>query len=196
MYREPDFIGLFSSLFRMLTGNVLAVPINPLADDLTPISSLIEGDYKISIVIKPSGSTAGWLPTAGQLNAANSLVPLDMSQVVYGAYDLGLQVTCQGASFISDTIKGVVDRSAPQVQTTSPLDGGAADSSQDISVEFDEPVDCKRTFAGVAVGDLPPQRTTIVCEGNKVKVIPSAAQVCISAFNGTGFVIDSHTCFV
>ncbi len=156
---------------------MLAVPVNPLADDSTPISSLIQGDYKIALVIKPSGSTFGWLLTPGQYNAANSLVPLDMSKVVFGGYDLGLQVTCLGASFVSDTIKGFVDRAAPQVQTTTPLNGGAADSVTEISVTFDEPVDCKLTIVGVSVGDLPPQPASFLCDGAKVKVIPSAAQV-------------------
>ena len=156
---------------------MLSVPINPLADDSTPISSLIQGDYKIALVIKPSGSTAGWLSTSGQYSASNSLVPLDLSKVVFGGYDLGLQVTCQGASFVSDTVKGFVDRAAPQLQSTSPPNGGAADAAAEISVTFDEPVDCKLTAAGVTVGDLPPQPATVVCEGTKVKVIPSAAQV-------------------
>ncbi len=156
---------------------MLAVPVNPLAEDSTPISALIQGDYKIGLVIKPSASTAGWQATSGQYNTASSLVPLDMSKVVYGAYDLGLQVTCQGASFISDTIKGVVDRSAPQMQTTSPASGGAVDSATDISVTFDEPVDCKATVAGVAVGTLAAQPATVACDGGKMKVIPSAAQV-------------------
>jgi hypothetical protein len=161
----------------MSTGNVLAVPVNPLADDSTPISVLIQGDYKIGLVIKPAGSAAGWLSATGQYNAASSLVPLDMSKIVYGAYDLGLQVTCQGASFVSDTIKGLVDRAAPQMQVTAPLNGGAADSAADISVTFDEAVDCKSTIAGVAVGTLAAQPATVVCDGVKMKVIPSAAQV-------------------
>ncbi len=156
---------------------MLSVPINPLADDSTPISSLIQGDYQIALVIKPSGSTAGWLSTPGQYSIANSLVPLDMSKVVFGGYDLGLQVTCQGASFVSDTVKGFVDRSAPQLQSTSPLNGGAADSAADIHVTFDEPVDCELTIVGISFGNLPVQRATAVCEGSKVKVVLWPAQV-------------------
>ncbi len=156
---------------------MLSVPVNPLADDSTPISALIQGDYAFTLVIKPSGSTAGWMSTVGQYNPANSVVSLDVSSVGRGEYQLGLQVTCQGASFVSDTVKGFVDRSAPQLQSTSPLNGGVADSAAEISVTFDEPVDCELTAAGVMIGNSPPQPATVVCEGTKVKVIPSAAQV-------------------
>ncbi len=100
-----------------------------------------------------------------------------MTMALHGPYDIFLVVTCQGVTYLSDTVKGVVDRTTPKALVTSPPNHGATDSAQNISVTFDETVNCKLTYAGVSVGDLPPQPAAVACDGATVKVIPSAAQV-------------------
>ncbi len=115
------------------------------------------------------------LPTSAY-DAGVSVIPVDLSGHGNGLYELGIQVTCNGESFISDVTKGSIDRNLPEVLETFPAQGGAVDSSQDIRVVFDEPLNCKATVAILAVGNLT-SRISISCDGSAVRILLNDDQV-------------------
>ncbi len=98
-----------------------------------------------------------------------------------GLYELGLQVTCHDEVFVSDAVKGTIDRRTPSVRTTFPSHGGAVDSPQDIRAVFDEVINCQSTFASVYIGDQTRADVAITCEGTFVYIRPSPQQVVNSA---------------
>ncbi len=150
--------------------------MNPLADDQTSLAALIQGDYKISLVVRSIGSLGGWKPLHSEYNTAMSLIPVEIGSVPDGQYELGLEVTCYEQTFLSDTMRGSIDRSAPQVKSTTPAEGGAVDSQGTVEVLFNEPVDCSLSLATLTVGALE-QAVAIECDGAQVTVQLTDEQV-------------------
>ncbi len=158
---------------------MLDFPINPLADDGTSVQSLLRGGYRLVPVFRPVGLSASWTPLASSgYNAAMTAIPGDLSILENGLYDFGIQVTCNGQSFISDVTKGSIDRSLPQVHKTFPMNGGSVDSSQGIQVVFDEPLDCQKSLAAYSIANQAQVDVDVLCVGSTVDILLSPSQVC------------------
>ncbi len=158
---------------------MLSFPINKLADDGTPINTLLRGDYSILPVIRLSGSASAWasLPTSG-FDGMMSVIPSDLSALDNGLYDIGLKVTCRGEAFISHVVKGSVDRNLPEVVTMTPPNGGSVSSPKGIRVTFNEPLFCVRSLATYSWADSVEQEVAVACAGSAVDILFDAAQVC------------------
>ncbi len=162
------------------TGGAFQFPVNPLADNETPISSLLlRDDYSFNTVIRPTGSSmASWTQVAGDGFAESmSTIVADVGILGDGTYDVGIQVTCQGETFISDVIKGSIDRKVPEVKSTFPRNGGSVDSPHDIHIIFDEPLECGLTFVTMSVSGEQAVEVQFVCKGASIQILPTATQV-------------------
>jgi hypothetical protein len=170
---------LMITLCSLEADGILSLPIDPLAEDGTPVNSLVLGDFSFVPVIKPTGLASTWtpLPPNGYKKGI-SVLPIDLTRSGDGSYEVGIQVTCQGQTFISDMTKSLIDRKVPEVISTFPAHGGAVDASHDIRAEFDESLDCQLTFASVAVNNEPAVDVAILCAGSTVRVLLDDALVC------------------
>ncbi len=110
-----------------------------------------------------------------------SAFPGDMSLLTNGLYDLGIQVTCHGETFVSDIVKGSIDRHLPEVQTTFPLDGGSLDSFDDIHVIFNEPINCYQTIVIMTLGNQTAIEVPFNCKDELVRVNLQAHVRCFAA---------------
>ncbi len=162
------------------TNDFLELPISSLAEDGTPISSLLLGNMSLVLVIKPVSNALHWTPLpAGGYDAALEMLTASFEQLGNGLYEIGIQMICHGETFVSDTIKGSIDRKAPEVRSTFPQSGASLESSDGISVVFDEPLDCQLSFASISMDNHVAIEVPMSCNGVAVRILLAEIQVCL-----------------
>ena len=160
------------------TNDVLNFPIDPLAADGTPIDSLLGNGLSFVPVIRAAGLASTWSPLAGDgYDALTDTTAGNLGVLADGLYELGLQVTCLGETYISDIVQGSIDRKVPEVQATYPAPGGSVDSPQDIRVVFNEPLNCGRSVATFTIAGQPEAEASVSCAGSTVSIVLNAKQV-------------------
>ncbi len=160
------------------TNDLVLLPINPVANDGTPVDELVRQGLELVPVIKSAGPKESWVPlgTSGYDDVL-AAIAAEMSALTDGDYDLGIQVSCRGDIFVSDVVKGLIDHKPPTVQTTLPADGGSISSPEDIHVVFDEPLACKYTLATFQVAGQNATELSFSCDGSIVQFVPTSSQV-------------------